>query len=330
MKKNLLVITAMSVMGLAYSGAAMADLKQYSVDNSSGYHCGFKDKAGKVVVPANKYEACGEFVDGLAYVGHIVKPNVMYEGGGYKHVQGFIDKTGKLVIPVKYDVADGMEGGDYKSFSEGLVLTYKNGLYGYMDKQQKLVIPHKYEHALNFHDGVAVVLDDGLYGVIDKDGKVVVPIKHSFIGSFGSGLAPLGVDKGEGINQYGYINKKGAVVIKPTWSEAYSFSEGLAAVRLDSGKSSKWGVIDTKGNYVVKPKHDDVIIQSESDEFEFNDGHYINGKLFVYDYVNPKKRFESKIIRTTLDKTGKSVATKTYNNWGAVITEFANANKNRR
>ena len=90
MKKNLLVITAMSVMGLAYSGAAMADLKQYSVDNSSGYHCGFKDKAGKVVVPANKYEACGEFVDGLAYVGHIVKPNVMYEGGGYMNRPDYV------------------------------------------------------------------------------------------------------------------------------------------------------------------------------------------------------------------------------------------------
>lgn len=328
MKKNLLAITAISLMGLAYSSAAMADLKQYSVDNSSGYHCGFKDKAGKVVVPANKYEACGEFVDGLAYVGHIVKPNVMYEGGGYKHVQGFIDKTGKLVIPVKYDVADGMEGGDYKNFSEGLVLTYKNGLYGYMDKQQKLVIPHKYEHALDFSDGAAVVLDNGLFGAIDKTGKVIVPIKHIYVGSFSSGLAPIAVENSKGENRYGFINKKGEVVIKPVWMEVYGFSESLAAVRLGNDNASKWGVINTKGDYVVKPKHDEVLIQAESDEFAFDSGYYRSGKLFVYDYVNHNKApYESKIIRHTLDKTGKSIASKTYANWDAVIAEYAKNNR---
>lgn len=329
MKKNLLAIATMSLVGLAYSSAAMADLKQYNVENRSGNNCGYKDKAGKVVVPANKYDGCGDFKDGLAYVGHMVKPQDESEGGGYKHVQGFIDKTGKVVIPVKYEVTHGMEGGDYRNFSDGVVAVYKNGKYGYMNKQQKLVVAHKYDYVLDFTDGVGVVSNNGLYGVVDATGKVVVPVKHSFISTYSSGLAPYGVEKSDGNSQYGFIDKKGAVAIKPIWSDVYSFSEGLAAVKVGDGNSSKWGVIDTKGKYVVKPQYDEVIIQTENDEFLIEAGYYENGKLFVYDYVNPKKRFESKIIRRTLDKTGKEIATKTYNNWGAVVTEYALAEKSR-
>ena len=64
---------------------------------------------------------------------------------------GFIDQTGKVVIPLNYD--------DTWSFSEGLALVSRNGKYGFIDKTSKVVIPLKYDKADSFNNGVAGVLD---------------------------------------------------------------------------------------------------------------------------------------------------------------------------
>lgn len=316
MKKNLIAIASMSLVGIACSTTAVADLKPFGKSVGDDYYCGYKNAAGKVVVPANKYEGCGEFSDGLAYVGHIAKPLVESQTGGYKHVQGFIDQTGKVVIPVKYEVEDGMEGGDYQSFNNGLVSVFKDGKHGFMNKDQKLVIPYEYDYVLGFHDDVSVVMNDGLYGVIDKTGKVIIPIEHENIGSFSNGLATTYVTDDSGSVLYGYMDKKGKIKIIPNWSQANQFSEGLAVVRFDTLKTSKWGVIDTKGKYVIQPKYDEIIprIDNDSQSFEAA-GYYKGGKATFYTLVTPSKPQSSKIKRSIVDKTGKVLSTKTFNNW---------------
>jgi hypothetical protein len=42
---------------------------------------------------------------------------------------GYVDKTGKMVVPCKYDYA--------QSFYEGLAVVELNDKYGYIDKQAK-------------------------------------------------------------------------------------------------------------------------------------------------------------------------------------------------
>lgn len=319
MKKNLIAMACVGAIGLAGSVTAIAALTPFAKSLGDDYYCGYKNDAGKVIIPANKYDGCGEFSDGLAYVGHIAKPLVEYETGGYKHVQGFIDTTGKVVIPVKYEAQDGMDSADYRSFSEGLVTVFKNGKYGYMDKQQKLVIPHQYEQAMSFSDGVAVVANDGLYGVINKAGKVAVPLKYNYVGSFSNGLAVVSVEQADGDILYGYINKQGKVTIKPQWYEAMGFSEGLAAVSVDSENGALWGVIDAAGNYVIKPKYHAIIpeIGNDSQSFE-KSGYFKDGKIDFYQYVNPNDPENSKITRHTVNKAGKVLASKTYNDWDSV------------
>ena len=318
MKKNLIAIASMSVFAMACSTASIAGLTPFYKSVGDNYYCGFKNDAGKVVVPANKYQGCGEFSDGLAYVGHIAKPLVEYETGGYKHVQGFIDQTGKVVIPVKYEV----EGGNYKSFSDGMVSVFKNGKHGFMNKDQKLVVPHKYDYVMAFNDGVAAVQNDGLFGVIDKTGKVIVPIKYEHIGSFGNGLATTSVTDDSDTVLYGYMNKTGKVAIIPNWGQANQFSEGLAVVRFDTLKSSKWGVIDTKGKYVIQPKYDEIVPRIDNDSQSFESaGYFKNGKATFYTLVTPSKPQSSKITRSIVDKTGKVLSTKTFNSWEAVAKE---------
>ena len=152
---------------------------------------------------------------------------------------GFIDKSGNKVVPCKYDWVD--------SFSEGLALVILDGKCGFIDKSGNVVIPFKYDSAYSFSEGLAVVRLDGKYGFIDKIGNVVIPFKYDWAISFSEGLASVELD-----GKYGFIDKIGNVVIPFKYDSAYDFSEGLAPVKLDG----KWGFIDKIGNVVVPCMYD--------------------------------------------------------------------------
>jgi hypothetical protein len=92
---------------------------------------------------------------------------------------GYIDKTGKEVIPLKY--------GDAKSFSAELAPVKLYGKWGYIDKTGKEVILLKYDDAYSFSEGLARVELYDKYGFIDKTGKEVIPLKYDYAGSFSGG-----------------------------------------------------------------------------------------------------------------------------------------------
>ena len=81
---------------------------------------------------------------------------------------GFVDKSGKEIIPVKYDSA--------WSFSEGLA---RVGLdkCGFIDKMGVEIIPFKYDVAESFIEGLARVKLNGKYGYIDKTDKEILPLE---------------------------------------------------------------------------------------------------------------------------------------------------------
>ena len=64
---------------------------------------------------------------------------------------GFIDKTGKVVIPLQFADASG--------FHEGLsaIQTEEDGKYGYIDKAGKLVVPPQFATEHEFSEGLAAV-----------------------------------------------------------------------------------------------------------------------------------------------------------------------------
>ena len=83
---------------------------------------------------------------------------------------GYIDKSGKEVIPCKYDST--------YHFCEGLAVRL-DGKKGCIDKTGKEVIPCKYDDIYDFSEGLAEVsLDDSHLAWIDKKGKEVVVFDH--------------------------------------------------------------------------------------------------------------------------------------------------------
>ena len=109
---------------------------------------------------------------------------------------GFIDKSGREVVPCKYDFVT--------PFSEGLAVVYLNDKFGIIDKSGREVAPCRYDWVSAFNEGLAKVKLNGKYGYIDKKGREVVPCKYDLVFSFRKGLAAVKLN-----GKYGFIDKNG-------------------------------------------------------------------------------------------------------------------------
>jgi hypothetical protein len=203
---------------------------------------------------------------------------------------GFIDRTGKIVIPFQFDNATG--------FSEGLALvTLKNKRF-FIDTTGRVVFEARFDIIREFSEGLAAVnigekripnvgliSDPGKWGYIDKTGKLVIPMKFTHAESFSEGLAaikegdngafidhdtkkvfalPLDVTLGfhEGIagvlyrGTLSYFDKAGKKISPPLGygPKNHSFSEGLVPIEV----KGKTGFMDRTGKIVIEPQFEDA------------------------------------------------------------------------
>ena len=190
--------------------------------------------------------------------------------GAYQY--GFVDQTGKLVIPLQYS--------EVMRFTEGLAPVSRArdsgrgwDLWGYIDKNGKEVIPCIYQLADNFSEGLAAVkilTEDGEYkcGYIDKTGKVVIPFEYDFGRGFFDGYAAVQKN-----GKWGFIDKSGAVVIPFEYGlTGLGFSNGLAEVY----KNGKWGLINENNEFVIPPElnYSDILYCPEWDMLQVRIGEY--------------------------------------------------------
>ena len=175
---------------------------------------GFIDRSGKVVIePA--FKAAQGFSEGLSSVqtmdlkwgfidteGHwAIRPEFDYAGdfnGGLAAVVtggklGFVDKTGKIVIPLEFE---GTSFGKYTYFSEGLaavcVRRSVSDKWGYVDARGAMVVQPQFYYAAPFSEGRALVavgdFPNVKWGFIDKTGALVIPSTFVKGESFRGGL----------------------------------------------------------------------------------------------------------------------------------------------
>jgi WG repeat protein len=203
---------------------------------------------------------------------------------------GFIDQTGKVVIPFQFEKAS--------SFHEGLALVIVNGKKFFIDTTGRVLFEAKYDVIREFSEGVCAVnigekripnigliSDPGKWGYIDKTGKLVIPMKFTHAEDFSEGLAaikdgdngafidhdakkifetPLDVTLGfrEGIvgvlyhGMLAYFDKAGKKISPPLGygPKNHSFSEGLVPVEI----KGKTGFMDRTGKIVIEPQFEDA------------------------------------------------------------------------
>lgn len=158
-----------------------------------------EEATGKQLTPF-KYEKIAYFAEGrdLCWV---VLNNLI----------GFVDKTGKEVVPPKYNATNNFYDG-YCAVNLGAKATLNQspsgGKWGYIDATGKEVVPLKYDEVTTwFNQGLAPVKLNGNWGAVDNTGKVVVPIQYDAVGEFpsrGEAIASVMLD-----GKYGFVNNMG-------------------------------------------------------------------------------------------------------------------------
>ena len=280
---------------------------------------GFIDKTGKEVIPC-QFDDAKSFSEGIAIAykdgqkllidlegntiasigdtyGHECKNGLLaflekQENTDGEYLLGYMDKTGKVVIPAnKYKVIL-TERDNFYDFSEGLcrVMDFDNYRNFFIDKTGKEVFECD-GYADDFHDGLAAIgsyneeTEEFLFGFIDKTGKQVIPSRFTAVGEFKDGLCCV-FEK----EKAGFIDKEGNWVITGDYKaialyEYLEDSEPLCSTFCDGlawmcNKEGKFGYIDREGKVVIPFRYEpgieefgeDEVCYSEQPVFDFHQG----------------------------------------------------------
>lgn len=153
--------------GVLYAGDGVYIVSKTT--EGKGTENGVMDGKGAMLVPYGKYYSIEQWSEGLACVGIETGTSPNKDEAGVMDVHqkiGYIDKTGKEVIPLTFEDA-------MMPFTEGLAAAIQKGKYGYIDKTGAWVIQPRFEKAKSFSHGYAQVSDGGDWYYIDRMGKRV-------------------------------------------------------------------------------------------------------------------------------------------------------------
>jgi hypothetical protein len=200
----------------------------------------------------------------------------------YAHSYGYIDKTGKIIVPGQFYYAD--------TFTDGLgqvseKLDGPQDQYYFMTPSGTVAFEMNDQfNVSNFFEGRAAIRTKGepvKTGYIDKQGAVVIKPRFNYLaGDFSEGVAAVYEEGSDKSGVAGYINPQGDWVVK-LGATVESFSEGLAVACVKYGQC---GYINHEGRFVVPPMYSVA-------------GGFSSGRAYV---VKDKKVF-------FIDKTGKKI-----------------------
>lgn len=222
---------------------------------------------------------------------------------------GYINKTGTYVIPPIYDLCF--------SFHEERAVVKVEGKYRIVDKQGKYIIDKSFKNSRKlYRDGLLCVCENDLWGYLDYRGLFVIPAEYTSAKSFSIGLAPVKKN-----DKWGYINVMNEISIDFLYDSASLFSEvfEIAVIR----RNEKKGIIDIKGNDIVKPEFDDIVTEGYnlmSNYLLVKDNLYGLYSCDKSTFIYPKyKEFENHNVFNNLT----AVASTTDNQW-VIITKDLN------
>ena len=223
-------------------------LASFELKNNSEIKVGFIDPEGQII-----FELRGDlgfspwgYVDTSSFKNGLVPVYALNPGwsfltdavlqGRSRYLWGYIDRRGRVVIPLKYDSAS--------NFSECLAEVKIGQKSGFINLSGKMVIEPTFSGFVSsFSEGLAEVKIDEKSGYIDRTGKIVIPPQFEEGGSFFDGLASVKIQ-----DKWGAIDRTGQIVIEPQFKRHFIFNGQLAQVETEDG----WGYIDRAGKYVWK------------------------------------------------------------------------------
>ena len=200
---------------------------------------GFINQKGDIVIKPEFYETY-RFSCGLAAITKSPTGKL-----------GYIDTTGKIVIPLKYDFGH--------RFINNKAWVSENGKWGLIDRFGKYIISPTFSEAKDMKEGFSWVKQDGLWGMIDTTGQYYIkpnernPLtfaqnaNNNIFFGFNNGLV-----KYQANNKYGFLDKFLKAKIPAIYDEVTNFENNRSCIKLDG----YWGVIDVTGRFIIQPNYE--------------------------------------------------------------------------
>lgn len=269
---------------------------------------------------------------------------------------GYIDSTGKVIIPPLYFKTTG--------FSEGLAMVAVDTIYveplksygdnsnyrpfskifkyGYVNSKNEFVIKPTLIYKVplsenkriytHFKEGLAIYQNEKtlLYGYINQNGDTVISAKFDIAEPFSDSLALVGINEKRNnvfglLNQdfkFGFINHKGEFVINPKYDRANDFNEGLSVGYfgwIDSSEQiarRECVVINKKGLVIGQPF-------GMTNISRFYEGFAIENNLFnTVRFVNANGEFATDHLEDAYPFSDGLAPVKVKGKWGFANKKF--------
>ncbi|GHT85204.1 hypothetical protein AGMMS49960_18660 [Betaproteobacteria bacterium] len=227
--------------GFAADGLAVA-----AIDRNGWDYLGFINKSGEWVIKP-QFRGLGKFsANGLA-----VAQKYEYTGSGY------INRKGEWVVKTIYREA--------MDFDHGLAQVRRNSNAWNLIDEKGNTVASGFDSIGEFNEYGTAYYRNGYgkhidIGLIDTNGKIVA---RGFGGIYleegymERGLARIH-DRETG--RLGLMTLKGEILLKPDYHLGLFNKDNLADVaKYEHGENDKWGIINTKGEFIVEPVADESI-----------------------------------------------------------------------
>jgi len=193
---------------------------------------------------------------------------------------GYIDHTGKVVMPPSVSWAGGNE------FHDGLLeIGVFDGVY--VDTTGKKVIDKGFYRGWDFSEGLAVAMekDGGKWGYINTKGEFAISPRFDsspmdYVWPFEGGFAKIEV-----AGKFGYIDHTGEFVVQPRFLDGDFFHDGMARVIIEGPCAySRIPVESPCPDFGVVPKGTNTQESLPACKYTFIDpsGNIISGQRFDY------------------------------------------------
>lgn len=123
--------------------------------------------------------------------------------------------------------------------------------WGYIDSRGNFAIKPRFDDAQTFSEGLAAVSKAGRWGYVDRKGTEVIPLRFRAAGTFRNGVAI--VDSGVPGRPLGLIDTRGEWVVKPSF-RSLTLAENADGLLLGTTEPAMgFGYYDREANLVYGP-----------------------------------------------------------------------------